>query len=349
MWAEHLPAHAWWVPLPSVGAGLLLLREEPWQQGEGSAGLRGQLHLLELFADACAHAWGALRKPRAPWSFAGAVAYVRHYGRTRRFQCIAAVVVLLLLCLPVRQSVLAPAEVVARNPVAVRAPLPGVVDRIAVTPNQVVKAGDLLVVLDARELEGRLETARQGLAVAEAELRQGQQQALFDERSKASVALLQGRRDQAFMEVDHLSQSLERSQVRAERAGTVVLDEAGDWIGRPVALGERIMQIADPQEIELEVLLPVADAIDLPQDASLRMFLNTAPATPLAATLLRVGYRASPTSDGTLAYRVRARFAAGDTARLGLKGTAKLYGHRTVLLAYLLRRPLAHARVWLGF
>ncbi|THF67241.1 HlyD family efflux transporter periplasmic adaptor subunit [Pseudothauera nasutitermitis] len=346
MWAEHLPPQAWWLPLPTGGdgcgrgAGLLLLREAPWQPAE--------TNLLALFAETCAHAWGALRKHGAERPEGTFAERLRRYARTRRTWLIAAAVLLAALCLPVRQSVLAPAEVVARNPVAVRAPLQGVVDRIPVQPNQRVEAGELLVALDARELEGRLEAARQGLAVAEAELRQGQQQALFDERSKAAVRLLQGRRDQAASEADHLQRALARTQLRAERAGIVIFDDVADWIGKPVALGERIMQIADPDEIELEVLLPVADAIALPHEAPLRLFLNTAPATPLAATLLRVGYRASPTPDGTLAYRVRARFDTGEAARVGLKGTAKLYGERTLLAAYLLRRPLARLRVWLG-
>lgn len=340
MWAEHLPAHAWWLPLPSAVGGLLLVREQPWHPAD--------TNLLALLAEACAHAWRALQGSGGASSAGSLTKRLRQYVRTRRVWLICAFVLLGVLCLPVRQSVLAPAEVVARKPVAVRAPLQGVVDRIAVQPNQQVEAGDLLVALDARELEGRLETARQALAVAEAELRQGQQQALFDERSKALLMPLQGRRDLAASEVDHLAASLARMQLRAERSGTVIFDDVADWIGKPVTLGERIMQIADPTEIELEVLLPVADAIALPQNASLRLFLNSAPAKPLSATLLRVGYRASPAPDGTLAYRVRARFDAGETARVGLKGTAKLYGERTLLVAYLLRRPLASLRVWLG-
>jgi len=35
--------------------------------------------------------------------------------------------------------------------------------------------------------------------------------------------------------------------------------------------------------------------------------------------------------------------------RLGLHGTAKLYGGRVVLGYYLLRRPIATARAWLGW
>ncbi|NIF86049.1 HlyD family efflux transporter periplasmic adaptor subunit [Comamonas sp. Tr-654] len=347
-WAEYLPAHAWWLPLPlgasgaasNASAGLLLLRDEPWQGPETT--------VLGLAADTYAHAWRALRAASAKGSA------TRHWRSVpaRRKLLAACVLVLTFLLWPIRQSVLAPAEVMARAPEAVRAPLQGVVDSIAVTPNQSVKKGQLLAALDARELRGRLESARQSLAVAEAEWRRGQQQALFDARSKSDLALLQGKRDQAAADVDYYAQSLARTQLHAERDGVALFDDPSDWIGKPVALGERIMLVADPQDTELEIQLPIADAIDLPQDASVRLFLNAAPSSPIAASVLRVSYRASPAADGTLAYRVRARFqdpaSTGEQLRVGLKGTAKLYGERTVLALYLLRRPLATARIWLG-
>jgi multidrug efflux pump subunit AcrA (membrane-fusion protein) len=347
MWREHLPACAWWLPLPLTTsqhppeAGLLLLREQPWLPADSAP--------LALLGDAYAHAWRALRQaqrhPRgiaitSPWG-----------GRHRRRWLLAgALTALLVLALPVRQSVLAPAEVVARAPESVRAPLQGVVDRIDVLPNQTVKAGQLLVSLDARELQGKLEAARQALAVIEAEWRRGQQLALNDPQHKAELGLLQGRYGQAAADVDYYTQALQRTQLRASRDGIALFDDPADWIGRPVAQGERIMQVADPRDAELELQLPVADAIALPADARVRLFLNAAPATPVEASVLRVGYRAAATADGSLAYRVRARLQGPPPQhlRVGLKGTAKLYGERTVLAVYLLRRPLARLRIWLG-
>ncbi|MBN3049900.1 hypothetical protein H4F55_22420, partial [Pectobacterium brasiliense] len=53
--------------------------------------------------------------------------------------------------------------------------------------------------------------------------------------------------------------------------------------------------------------------------------------------------------DNEMAYRLRARFTQDDPQlRVGLKVTAKLYGKRTVLFDYLLRKPQASLRVWLG-
>lgn len=348
MWAEHLPGHGLLLRLPlgdaTAGDGLLALwRDTPWTGAE--------IAVLGLLADAYAHAWRALAPTQRKGRAATWWGRLRHGERRTRWWLALGVAVIALMFVPVRQSVLAPAEVVARAPMAVRAPLQGVVDQIAVTPNQTVEKGQLLAALDVRDLEGRLESARQALAVADAELRQNQQQALVDDRSKATLALAQGKRAQAASDVDFYAKAVARTQLRAERAGIVLFDDPADWIGKPVALGERIMMVADPADVELEIHLPVGDAIALPAEAPIRLFLNTAPADPLPATLLRVGYRAAPTAEGAMAYRVRARLddeAIATQPRVGLKGTAKLYGESTPLYGYLLRKPLATLRVWLG-
>ncbi|WP_224776733.1 efflux RND transporter periplasmic adaptor subunit [Achromobacter insolitus] len=348
MWAEHLPRHGLLLRLPlgdaTASDGLLALwRDTPWTGAE--------IAVLGLLADAYAHAWRALAPTQRTGRAASWWGRLRHGERRTRWWLALGVAVIGLMFVPVRQSVLAPAEVVARAPMAVRAPLQGVVDQIAVTPNQTVEKGQLLAALDVRDLEGRLQSARQALAVADAELRQNQQQALVDDRSKATLALAQGKRAQAASDVDFYAKAVARTQLRAERDGIVLFDDPADWIGKPVALGERIMMVADPADVELEIHLPVGDAIALPAEAPIRLFLNTAPADPLPATLLRVGYRAAPTAEGAMAYRVRARLTGETLAsqpRVGLKGTAKLYGESTPLYGYLLRKPLATLRVWLG-
>lgn len=351
-WREHLPEHAWWLPLPLEAkasapgqlqdqAVLVLFKTSAWSAREQA--------LLALVSDAAAHAWRALRcagagpKQRLPLA--------RRFLRGRRWLWALGALAMAALLLPVHQTVLAPAEVVARAPMTVRAPLSGVIDSVAVQPNESVVIGQVLARFDSRELQGQLDAARQALAVADAQWQRSQQLALFDAREKSELPLLQSKRAQASADVDFYQQALARTQLRAERDGIALFDDPADWVGKPVALGERIMQIAAPQDGELEIELPVADAIALPADAKVRLFLNTAPASPVPAHVSRMAYRASASADGTLAYRVRARFEAEPDApmlRVGQKGTAKLYGERTVLGLYVLRKPLAAVRVWLG-
>jgi len=339
-WHEYLAEHLLWVPLRrrdgELLGSLLLSREQALARAEHA--------LLELLQDAYAHAWAGLVRSRRSQG----VGWLRK--RPRRVALCTATILLGLALLPVRQTVLAPAEIVPREPAVLRAPLQAVVESMRVQPNQAVKAGDPLVQLDTRELENRLESARQSLAATDAQLRQTRQQALFDERAKAALAELVTRRDQARADVDYLLNNLERSLILAPRDGVAIFDDPSDWIGRPVSLGERIMQVADPHDARLEIHLPVADAITLEPGAEVLLFLNSQPGSPLQASLRRHGYRATPTADGTMAYRLDATFADQDSrTRVGLKGTAKLYGQRTLLFNYLLRRPLAALRVYLGW
>ena len=337
LWREHLPEHLLWLPLryshQAAPLVLLLARD--------SAFLPAEMLLLEKLADAYAHAWLSLgqRRGHAP----------TRTPRQRRLWLAALLALLLILLFPVRQSTLAPAEIVAHRPVMVRAPVAGVVDDILVRPNQPVTANQPLAQLDARELGNRLASAQQTFATADAQFRQAQQQALFDANSKASLAVLQSRREQAKNDMDFLQRQMARMQLLAPRDGVAIFDDSADWIGRSVSVGERIMMVADPRDVELEIQLPAADAIALEPGAQVRLFLNVAPNAPQGAELVQIGYRAALTPDNVMAYRLRARFTQDDTLlRVGLKGTAKVYGQRTLLVVYLLRKPLATVRVWLG-
>jgi len=333
-WAEWLPARALWLPLgPGGEEALCLAREEPWTEAERQ--------LLAHLADAYGHALRALDGRRGA-------------RRTRARGRVVLVGTALLalagvLALPMPQTVLAPAEVIARAPSLVRAPIDGVVDRFDLQPNAPVAEGQLLLALDRTRLQNRLEVARKALNVAEAEFRQASQQAVFDSRSKANLAVLKGRMEQQAAEMAYVEELLSRVEIRAPRAGIAVFDDVNDWIGKPVTLGERILTVADPQSSELEIRLPVADAIALERGAEVKLFLNVDPQRPVAAHVTFIGYQAETTPDGVLSYRLKARFdGEGAPPRIGLKGVAKLYGEDGTLLFALLRRPLAAARQRLG-
>jgi hypothetical protein len=78
------------------------------------------------------------------------------------------------------------------------------------------------------------------------------------------------------------------------------------------------------------------------------LFLDSDPLNRHAARLERAAYEAQGTAAGQLAYRLDAAFLDAPP-RIGLRGTAKLFGDRAPLAYYLLRRPLAALRQSLGF
>ncbi|WP_300002958.1 HlyD family efflux transporter periplasmic adaptor subunit [uncultured Cedecea sp.] len=335
-WQEYLPENGLWIPLPHLDKerpmSLILFKDTPWSEPEKV--------LLEQLADAYGHAWQSLARQKKNH---------RSVPRIKRKGLVVGMALALIMLIPVRQSVLAPAEVVANKPTLLRAPLSGVVDVLEVKPNQAVLRGDVLVSLDARELLNQRENARQQLASAEAQYRQAQQMALSDADAKAQLAVLASRRQQTLSEMTFIESQLDRMALKSPRDGIVIFDNANDLLGRSVSVGERIMMVADPSDTRLEIQLPAGDAIALENGAEVRLFLNVAPNSPQDAVLTQIGYRATPDAENVMAYRLLAEFNQPESVvRVGLKGTAKIYGERTVLIAYLMRKPWSSLRVWLG-
>ncbi|MGE5503339.1 MAG: HlyD family efflux transporter periplasmic adaptor subunit [Actinomycetota bacterium] len=338
-WAEWLPASSLWLPLPHPDGGsppgaLWMFRDQPFSEPEVALAV----HLAEPLGESLA------RRRMARPSLRSLLPVV---DRRRALRIAAAA--LLVATFPVRLSVLAPAEISARDPAIVAAPRDGVVRRFLAEPNRMVEAGQPLIAMDDTEAAAKAEVSLRALAVAEAEYRKAAQASFGDRDSAGDLAVLQARIDKAAAEAAHAEGLLARSKVEAPRPGLFVASDPSDWAGRPVRTGERIGTVADPARVELVVWLPVADVLVARAGAEVEMFLNTAPLSPLAATLRTVSFEAGASPEGVPSYRLVADLAEAKVPpRIGLKGTAKVHGETVPLLAWVLRRPLAAARQMVG-
>lgn len=331
-WQALSAPEALWSPLNDrhgnpFGA-IWYAREQPWQSTDQV--------LAEQLSGAFSHAWLAL-EPQTP----------RWRRRARWKIVVPALLLLACLFIPVRQSVLAPAEVIPHQGRVVAAPLDGVIQSFTVLPNQSVRQGDVLVRFDSTTLKAQADVAERALNVAEAEHRASSQRAFQDADSKARLDFLAAQVAQKRAERDYANALLSRTEIRAERDGIAVFADATRWMGKPVRTGERLMELADPALTALRIELDVGDAIQLQQEAPITLFLDSDPLTPHAALLERIAYESEQTPAGNLAYRLDARFT--DTPpRIGLRGTAKISGDYVPLAVYLFRRPLAVIRQAIG-
>ncbi len=254
--------------------------------------------------------------------------------------------------IPVRLSVLAPAEITATSPYMVTAPFNGVVAAISVKPGQQVAAGQLLLQMDEAQLKSHRDTVRQELAVARAQLHQTRQTVFNDASVKSKIAELEASVDLKQVELSYAQQQLQEAMVSSDVNGIAIVDHPEQWKGRPVQVGERILTVADPSRVEISVYVPVKDSIALMDNAEVELFLDTSPLTPLSAKTVNAAYEPAPGPDNSPAYLVRAALSAGHAnplPRIGLRGTAKIYGQQVSLFYYLFRRPVTAVRQWLGW
>lgn len=341
-WAEWLPAHGLWVPIHLPGhvakespGGILFARDDAWTT-EDVARLEDWIG-----------AWALVRERLAPMTRRGAFSKRSLSFSTGWMVALALVAGLFLIRVPL--SVIASGEIIAREPMPVRAPIDGVVREIHVQPNQSVRVGDPLFTFDIVQLASKLEVATQALRTAEAELQQYDQQALSDPKARASLAAARGNVVEKRAEVDYLRSQRGRARVLAAEDGIAIFDDPQEWIGKPVGTGERIMRIASDQRKEIEAWVPVGDAIPLPTNAPARLYVSASPMEPALGSVHYMAHDAVRRPDGTYAYRVRAALDQPTSHRIGLKGTVHLSGERVTLAYWVFRRPLGAVREFFGF
>ncbi len=336
-WRRFAFPHVLWCPIiwgnQQVLGGMWLGRERPWQEGE--------IQLIRRFAETVAHAWNALEQTKTS---------VKNWTLSKRWLWIGLALLLGVMCVPVHLSTLAPVEVVARDSVVVTAPLDGVIGEIVVQPNTVVQEGETLFRYEDTKFRNDFEVAEKNLAVGFMEYRKVAQGAFFDAETGAGMPVQASEVRLKEAERDFAWEVLQQVEVKAARQGVVLFGDKSDWVGKPVVIGERIMEVADPQEYELKIDLPVEDAIVLREGAEVEVFLNADPLEAVPAILTHASYHAEVLPTNELAYRVKAEVTEPpEEMRIGWQGTAKIYGERVSLFFYLFRRPLSVFRQTIGW
>lgn len=349
-WQEWMPVSGVYIPFgTSTPGGLLCAREVGWTEQE--------IALLREWLDVWSHAFKAVTHKQSPriniqwqslrsWRVWLGIGSSLPWYKRRLYWIPLAVLVFFLF--PVRLTVLAPGELVPTQPTVVRSPIEGVISTFHVKPNERVKLNQPLFDFDEVMLQSRATVAAQSLETSLAQYRQTSQLALSDPKYKAELAAQAGTVQERRAEATYLADQLKRSKVSADQEGMVLFDDATSWLGKPVAIGESIMRIVRPNDVEVEAWLPLADAVRLQEGSRVQLYLQSDPLSPVQAKLRYVAHQAVERPDGVYAYRVRATLTEPTKHRVGLKGTAKLESERTTMFYWLFRRPLTVVRTTLG-
>ena len=330
-----------WLPLlhpakhhQPVGV-LWLARSQPWTEKE--------MAMLKHLSSTYAHAIQAFSQPSS-------LRQIGHWLKTSHVPRYALAASLLLAFVPVRLSVLAPAEIIAQQPSMIASPLQGVVKEILVKSGDNLSNGQLLVQLDPQESLNRYQIAEQEHFKAIAEWHSAQQSGFIDPKQKARVAELEAQVQVKEAEKNFAYQQWQKTSVTSQQEGIAIIDDPQSWQGKPVAMGEKILQVANPSRIELKIMLPTADAIAIQSQAEVKFFPDTNPLSVINGHLVRSAYEPEKTPEEVMAYKLIAHLEpANPIQRIGSRGTAKVYGESVTLFYYLFRRPITATRQWLGW
>jgi hypothetical protein len=331
--------HALWLPFSRSGAllgGMLLARE-----AEGADDLTVGKRLADIFSHALSLLLVEDRFHKR---------ITRKLLSLREWALFAAALIMAGFQIPVSMTTLSPAEVVPNDPVIIAAPFDGVIEAIPVEPSDAVGAGATLVQFASISLRNRLELAQQEVEVAQARLRKATQLAFGDANGRHELGVTLAELKVKTVERDYALDMLRQATIKAPNAGVTVFSDKQALLGKPVAVGERIMQLANPSKIEIAIDVAVSDAVEFKADSRVKVFLDSEPLRAREARIVSADYLASVRPNNALAFRVIARLEDAQTSspRIGARGSAEIYGGKVKLAFYLFRRPLSTLRQWIA-
>jgi len=246
------------------------------------------------------------------------------------FKFIASAVVLLLAFLAIAEQefrVTARAVVEGAVQRAAVAPYEGYVASADVRAGQTVEVGDVLAVLDDRDLV--LERARWS---AEFEQASQKYRDALSRRERAEAVILAAQMREAQAQLSLVEEKLERSRITAPIAGLVVTGDLSQRLGTPVEPGETLFEIAPLDAYRVVIQVDERDIAFVRVGQTGRMVLTGRPGDPIPFKVGNVT-AISEQQDGRNVFRVEAEVdKTAANLRPGMEGVGKIVaGDRSIL------------------
>ncbi len=158
----------------------------------------------------------------------------------------AAVLLVALAFWPTTLRVLAPARVEGAGQQVVASPVDGFVQSVAVRPGDGVKAGQLLLTLEDRDLA----LERDKWAAEASQLDKVYREALTQDEA-AAIVLARSKWEQAQAQLKLLQRQIDRARIVAPMDGVVLTGDLSQAVGSPVKRGQELMTVAPEQRFRI--------------------------------------------------------------------------------------------------
>lgn len=245
--------------------------------------------------------------------------------------------------------IVAPCEIVPADPFVITAPVEGIIASVDVKPGEAVKENRELFRYDNRIPLQDYRVAQKQVEILQAEFNKTLAQGLKDSKKYDEITVINLKLAKEKLASELAKYQLDRDIVTSPVPGIVVLDNPDEWRGKPVKIGEKVLVISNPGKTKIKIWIPESDNILFDQTDPVRIILNVDPQQTWYGSFAYVSNELS------IHKNVPSYMAEADWldlqpphAKLGLQGTAILYGEKVSLYYYIFRKPLGTLRRFLG-
>jgi len=215
----------------------------------------------------------------------------------------------------------------ARTRLAAVAPFNGYIKEAPVRAGDVVRPGQLLAMLDDREL--RLERLK-WLSQAEQLLKQRDQSVAKRDAAAAQIAGAQI--DQARAQLALLDDQLSRTRVVAPHEGSVVAGDLSQSLGAPVERGQVLFEVAPLADYRVVLQVDERDIADVAVGQRGELLLTAWPSDSVSFVVEKIT-PVSTAREGRNYFRVEAKLdQTPDRLRPGMEGVGKVVADRRLLV-----------------
>ncbi len=263
---------------------------------------------------------------------------------------------LILACLvvgyniPIPYRIVAPCEVIPEDPYPITAETNGVIKAVLIKPGDDVSKGQHLISYDKEVIEQELKTYEQEIYKTREDYNRAEVQSINNSMAKSEINLILNKFEQDKIRYNMVRSKLNKMDLYAPDAGVVIMPDYEKWEGKPVVVGERIMQIADPDKTKLRIGIPVNERLKFDDDLEVKIVLNSDATSSYSARLSYVDIYSTLSETGISEYLAEAEWDSEVSGvSIGMKGTAFIHGDKIKLGNWLLRRPIAAVRRFFGW
>ena len=336
---EFSPSNIVWIPLKTIKNNievefyLILFRNDFFEQKD--------IEILSYLATSYKYFLFANRKDSLKTK-------LRNLKINNKYLKYSLIAIFLAMFLPIKMSVIAPCEIQAKDPFVVTSPIDGSIDEIKVNSNDKVSNDELLVKIKDVDLINTYEIAKKKLDTVEAELHSMKQAGFYDIDKKSQISRLESEVALKEAELNYSKSLLDKTNIYSQTQGIAIVDNPNEWKGKPVITGEKILLIANPNEVEIKIMLSVKDALFLKENADVKIFLDNKIFETWDAKISEIFYKPQVTPENIVSYKIIADFndlkQNDEIPKIGLRGTAKIYSQNVTLFFYLFRKPITSLR-----
>lgn len=327
------------MPLQCAGqdaSGVILVLSE--QQGETEA-------LLDTINEPVAQKLASIEASRPTWLERKVSAGQGFFRVGNRRLMLAVAASLFVICvLPLRYVVPADIELQANERRFVAVPFDGPLRSSTVRPGDLVKAGDLLAEIDARELEYELSGVN-----AELERALQEKKAQMVERNVAASQMAGLESQRLRSKADLLGLRRENLEIRSPITGVIVRGDLERSWGMPMTRGDTLFEVAPLADMQVDIAVPEEEIRHVRVGMDVDFFLDALPDRALKGTVSWIHPRAELIENKNV-FIARMELPNPDLLyRPGMRGRARIKTDRHPLIWNYLHKPyhaLRHALGW---